>query len=47
MGYEVFEILFVSGASLLALALVKYRDRQKRKARELAGMRRMLATIYK
>jgi len=47
MGYEVFEILVVSGASVLALLLVKYRDRQKKKAMELACMKRMLATIYR
>jgi hypothetical protein len=45
MEYEMFEILFLSGASVLALLLVRYRDRQKKKARELACMRRMLATI--
>jgi hypothetical protein len=47
MAYEFYEILFVSGASLLALALVKFRDRQKRKAIEMACMRRMLATVCK
>jgi hypothetical protein len=45
MAYEVFEILFLSGASVLALVLVKYRERQKKKDRESACMKRMLATI--
>jgi hypothetical protein len=47
MAYEFYEILFVSGASVLALALVRFRDRQKRKAIELACMKRMLASVCK
>ncbi|HUH62499.1 MAG TPA: hypothetical protein VLZ50_05860 [Terracidiphilus sp.] len=47
MGYEAFEILFLSGAGVLALALVKYFDHRKRKTMELASMKRMLATICK
>jgi hypothetical protein len=47
MEYEFFEILVVSSASLLALLLVRYRDRQKRRALELASMRRMLASVCK
>lgn len=47
MAYEFFEILIVSSASLLALALVRFRDRQKRKFLEVQSMKRMLATLCK
>jgi hypothetical protein len=47
MAYEFYEILFVGTASFLALALVRIRDRQKRRALELRAMRRMLATVCK
>jgi hypothetical protein len=47
MTYELYEILFISGASLLAVALVRFRDRQKRKAIEMACMKRMLASVCK
>ena len=47
MAYEFYEILIVSSASLLALALVRFRDRQKRRALELKSMKRMLATVCK
>jgi len=47
MAYEFYEILFVSGAGLLAWALVRFRDRQKRRAIEMACMKRMLASVCK
>jgi hypothetical protein len=47
MAYEFYEILFIGTASLLALALVRFRDRQKRRALEMRAMRRMLATVCK
>lgn len=47
MANHFYEILFVSTASLLALMLVRFRDRQKRRALEVRSMRRMLATVCK
>lgn len=47
MANHFYEILFVSSASLLALALVRFRDRQKRRAFETKSMKRMLATLCK
>jgi hypothetical protein len=47
MAYEFYEMIFVSGASLLAIALVRFRDRQRRKAIEIKCMKRMLATVCK
>jgi len=47
MSYEIYEVLVVSGATVLALLLVRYRDQQKKKARVSQSMRRMLATVCK
>lgn len=47
MAYEFYEIVFISGASVLALLLVRFRDRQKRKSLEIKSMKRMLATVCK
>ena len=47
MAHELYEALFVAGASVLALALVRFRDRLRRKAIERQGMKRMLAVVCK
>jgi hypothetical protein len=47
MEYELYGFLFVSGASLVALALVRFRDRQKKRALEIRSMRRILAQACK
>ncbi len=47
MAYEFYEFVTISTATLLALVLVRFRDRQKRKFREVQSMKRMLATVCK
>jgi hypothetical protein len=47
MTYEFYEILVVATASFLALALVRIRDRQKKRALEIRAMKRMLASVCK
>lgn len=47
MTHEFFEFVVVSGATLLALALVRFRERQRRRLVEAKCMRRMLVTVCK
>ena len=47
MYHEFYEVLFVGGSSLLALCLVRFRDRQRRRLLEARCMKRMLATVCK
>jgi hypothetical protein len=47
MEYELYGFLFVSGASLVALALVRFRDRQRRRDIENRSMRRILSQACK
>jgi len=47
MTPELYEIFFVGGAAALAVLLVRFRIRQKRRARELSSMARLLAAVCK
>jgi hypothetical protein len=47
MTYEVYEFLVVGSATFFALALVRFRTRQRRRAIELKCMTRMLASVCK
>lgn len=45
--HEIYEVLFVSGASVVAYAFVRFCDRLRRRAIERQGMKRMLAVVCK
>jgi len=47
MAYEFYEIVFVSGFSLIAVFLMTRREQRRKKALEAASMRRMLASVCK
>ena len=47
MVYNLYSALVVCGSSVFALSLVRFRIRQKQRAREIYCMRRMLASACK
>lgn len=47
MSYEFYELVFVSGFTMLGVVLMMRRERLRRQKMEAASMRRILATVCK